>query len=81
MTFDLHDFTALIDRALKDDPAHLLLRVAGYGDDATLAVRVIGDDDPLDHLLGFTAPPDWLALGLRCTGRARRSSDPEGGRR
>ncbi len=28
-------------------------------------------DHPLDHLLGFTAPPGWLAMGLVCFGWAR----------
>jgi hypothetical protein len=30
---------------------------------------------PLDELLGFLAPPDWLAVGLHCLGRAHQLDD------
>lgn len=74
----LHDFATLVDRTLDHDPGNLLVRLIGFDDYTELAVRPIGGDDPLDHLLGFTAPADWLALGLRCTGRARRLPGSDG---
>ncbi|MDP9441697.1 MAG: hypothetical protein M3P34_05900, partial [Actinomycetota bacterium] len=36
-----------------------------------LGQRVLPEGDhPLDHLLGFTAPPNWLGLGVICFGWA-----------
>lgn len=51
---------------------HRLVMVESDPADPTallLGQRVLAaGDHPLDHLLGFTAPPDWLGLGVICFG-------------
>jgi hypothetical protein len=65
----LQDLVAGIDAALAGRQGAELLRVTG--DPPEVARRPL-DHHPLDLLLGFTAPQDWLALGVHCHGRARR---------
>src|SRR5438094_2145985 len=67
---------------------HMLVRVeAGAGpDDMQLGLKDF-DGHPLDVLLGFTAPKEWLALGVCCEGWAasmdsgRRPSQSKGRKR
>lgn len=74
----LRDLVASADALLHDQPDGALLRVSG--DPPKLQAWPLGDDDhPLDHLLGFTAPPSWQAIGLRCRGRGIDLDEPPDG--
>jgi hypothetical protein len=58
-----------VDRTHPPEPHASILRVT----ERPLQVgRLLLDDGghPLDLLLGFTAPPGWAAIGLRCLGHA-----------
>ena len=58
-----------VDRTHPPGPHPTVLRVT----ERPLQVgRLLLDDGghPLDVLLGFTAPPTWAAIGLRCQGHA-----------
>jgi hypothetical protein len=57
--------------------------VAGLADDALdLGVHPLDGDHPLEALLGFVAPPDWLALGVTSPGLGHPTpGEPGGGRR
>lgn len=58
-----------IDHTHDPTPHATVLRVT----DGPLQVGrlLLGEGShPLDLLLGFTAPPDWAAIGLRCQGHA-----------
>jgi hypothetical protein len=52
-------------------PGGAILRVID-SPDAELAWFPLEGAHPLDHLLGFVAPPHWRALGVSCAGRAHR---------
>jgi hypothetical protein len=69
----LPDMVAGIDTALEGRVGNAMLRVTG--DPPEVAYRPL-EDHPLGALLGFAAPPDWHAVGLRCGGRARRLQPP-----
>lgn len=69
----LREIVAGIDAALDGRQGAELLRVRG--DPPEVARRPL-DEHPLHVLLGFTAPQDWLALGVHCPGRARRLDQP-----
>jgi hypothetical protein len=71
--------------AATDPEASAILRVTLADSEDTdrtarsydLGCRPLGDDHPLDVLLGFVAPDDWLALGVASTGQARSlQADP-----
>jgi hypothetical protein len=72
---------ALVDNleAGADDPPQALsigiLPVDGDG--LTVAVRPLVGPDPIDNLVGFTAPADWVAVGVVSTGRWSTISDAE----
>jgi hypothetical protein len=57
--------------------------VAGPADDALdLGVHPLDGDHPLEALLGFVAPPDWLALGVTSPGLGHPTpGEPGDGRR
>jgi len=65
-----------IEAGLHDDEAALggAVAVALIGidpDGIDIACRPLGAADVVDALVGFDAPPDWLAFGVVCHGRAR----------
>jgi hypothetical protein len=72
----LRHLAAALDAALAESPpGHpmaLFLREPDSAGDgfAELGWLDLGERDPVDALLGFTAPPDWHAMGLACSGRA-----------
>jgi hypothetical protein len=47
------------------------------GDGLTVAVRPLLGADPIDNLVGFTAPAHWVAVGVVSTGRWSTISDAE----
>src|SRR6476469_4800054 len=68
----LATLAAAIDNAAEArgwNKGHILVKVdaAPPPDDIELGMKDI-DGHPLDTLLGFTAPPEWLALGVCCEG-------------
>jgi hypothetical protein len=69
----LPEMVAGIDAALEGQSDSVMLRVTG--DPPEVACRPL-EDHPLSALVGFTAPQDWRALGIRCNGRARRLQPP-----
>jgi hypothetical protein len=69
----LSDMVTSIDTALAGRSGNAILRVTGEPPEA--AYRPL-DDHPLGPLLGFAAPQDWHAVGIRCRGRARRLQSP-----
>jgi hypothetical protein len=83
----LDRLVTLLDAACRDDgwhQPHRLVFVEPDPDDPDavgFGFRVLGaGEHPLDHLLGFVAPPAWSALGLICFGWASPPSDDGGGR-
>lgn len=66
--------------ALADDAARgALLHVDGDAPPhRRLRWRPLDGAHPLDALMGFTAPSQWLALGVSSTGKARRLADAAG---
>lgn len=59
--------------ALADAARGALLHVDGDAPpDRRLRWRPLDGAHPLDALMGFTAPPQWLALGVSSAGNARR---------
>src|SRR5438445_8300955 len=90
-TEQLAALSAAVDAGAEErgwNHGHLLVRVeAGAGrDEIQLGLEEL-DDDPLATLLGFTAPEQWLALGVCCEGWAasmdsgRRPSQSKGRKR
>jgi hypothetical protein len=80
----LDRFVTLLDAAFRDEgwhQPHRLVSLEADPDDPeglAFGFRVLPDGaHPLDHLLGFVAPPTWSALGLVCFGWA---SPPDAGR-
>ena len=80
----LDRLVTLLDASCRDEGwhrPHRLVSLEEPDDDGSPAVAfraLEAGEHPLDHLLGFVAPPSWLALGLVCYGWA---SPPAGGRR
>ncbi|MGH9209385.1 MAG: hypothetical protein ACRD2C_01740 [Acidimicrobiales bacterium] len=64
----LAQLVADVSSALDGHEPGTLLRVTG--NPVELGFRHLGAEHPLDVLIGFTAPRDWLALGVHCSGRA-----------
>jgi hypothetical protein len=63
---------------LDHQPGNALLRVTG--DPPLTEGYHLHDGHPLERLLGLTAPPEWLAIGLHAKGRGYEVPDPhEGG--
>jgi len=59
--------TAAEDRGWNSGPLLVKLEAAPPPHDIQLGMKDI-DGHPLDTLLGFTAPPEWLAIGVSCEG-------------
>ena len=81
----LDRLVTLLDAAFRDEGWHQPHRLVSLEPDAddpdglAFGFRVLPDGaHPLDHLLGFVAPPSWSALGLVCYGWA---SPPDAGGR
>ena len=77
--------TRLEHQLLADDPGHggVLFGVAGTdADGVTLATRHLDVADPVEAMIGYSAPADWSAFGIVTRGRsapaARRRSPPPG---
>lgn len=64
----LERLVADIDAALVPQDPGALLRVTG--DPLQIAHLPLEGEHPLDALMGFVAPPSWLAVGVHCRGRA-----------
>jgi hypothetical protein len=79
----LDRLVTLLDAAFQEegwhDRPHRLVSVEPDPDDAeglAFGFRVLPEGShPLDHLLGFVAPPAWWALGLVCYGWASPPTD------
>jgi hypothetical protein len=70
--FDLATLVRWADIALDNSEHNYLFRLGREPSDiAMLQLR----GHPLDELLGFRAPPDWIAVGLHCLGRAHHLDD------
>lgn len=83
----LDRLVTLLDASCREEgwhQPHRLVSVEADGDDGSLSFgfRVLDPGEhPLDHLLGFVAPPTWTGLGLVCFGWASPPSvDGCGGR-
>lgn len=83
----LDRLVTLLDAAWSDQgwfqPHRLVTLEADPADPDTvlLGQRPLPEaDHPLDHLLGFTAPPGWLAMGLVCFGWAHSVTALDDGR-
>lgn len=64
----LDRMVADIDAALDGTEPGALLRVTA--DPLQVGHLPLHHEHPLDALVGFTAPPSWLAIGVHCEGRA-----------
>ncbi len=68
----------LADGLESGDLEPALVHVAGIdGDGFDLGVKPLDGDHPTSHLLGFTAPDDWHAVGLLTHGWAYHLRDRE----
>jgi hypothetical protein len=81
----LDRLVTLLDAAFQDEGWHQPHRLVSLEPDPddpdglAFGFRVLPDGaHPLDHLLGFVAPPSWSALGLVCYGWASPPSDTGG---
>jgi hypothetical protein len=62
---------AAVARAITEpDLAPQAVGVVFAADQVELHVKDLGDDHPVEQLLGFRAPPGWDAFGLTVTGRS-----------
>lgn len=83
----LDRLVSIIDAALLEggwhQPHRLLMVEPDEGHPGTfrLGQRPIAEGEhPLDHLLGFSAPPAWLAMGVVCFGWAAPADSIDGQR-
>lgn len=64
---DVHDLVRTADRRLRGEtPSALLLRASGHP--PRLGAFAFSGEHPIENLLGFEAPHQWHALGVRCAG-------------
>ena len=85
----LDRLVTLLDAACRDEGWHHPHRIVSVESTPSPAedkgepslsfgFRVLDEGEhPLDHLLGFVAPPSWVALGLVCYGWASPPSDDD----
>src|SRR5262245_23767363 len=67
-----------LDAGADDPPEALSIGILPVdGDGLTVAVRPLVGPDPIDNLVGFTAPAHWVAVGVVSTGRWSTISDAE----
>ena len=81
-SFDVDLLTSVLARLehdlLVDDPGHGVVTFGVVESDAegvTLATRQLDVPDPVEAIVGFTAPPEWSAFGLVTRGRSRSLVD------
>jgi hypothetical protein len=76
----LHRTIDLIEASLAGDPAErppLPQLVAVTADDEGIELGLLPLDDPIARLQGFTAPPDWWAIGVIAAGTAKALDLPD----
>lgn len=59
-----------------DARSGMVLRVVGQLDHSELGLWPLHGRHPLAALVGFTAPTDWQAIGVHCTGQAYSLDSP-----
>jgi hypothetical protein len=72
----LHQMAAEVSATLDGDEPTTLLRVTGLP--PKVGYLSLDGEHPLDTLLGFTAPHDWLGIGVHCVGSAHLLDPPLG---
>lgn len=78
----LHALASVIDDSTRHESGHLLFHVVEEPGDLVLGVRPLPlGSHPFDELAGFTAPTDWVMLGMRVTGTAHHLDDERGSQR
>jgi hypothetical protein len=63
--------------AADGEPDALSIGILDADDGLSVAVRPLRGADPVAELIGFTAPADWLAVGVVSTGRWAALTDDE----
>ncbi|HEY4377388.1 MAG TPA: hypothetical protein VGM93_09525, partial [Acidimicrobiales bacterium] len=75
----IRDLAATLDAAFIDlepgEPAQIVRVIERPGDPVEIGLLPVPPGEhPADLLLGFTAPPEWAAVGIVAIGRASRAS-------